>query len=181
MQNWHWSLNNNKALTIELGKNIAHTLKFKRSVLRDRLPESVAFSMDDAGQFQRFADYLDTYSSLSPTQQFEIALHATALVRFGKLMLPQSWHFKFGEFDEEKQWPSEHLFCTLDSGFSQADFLIIEQDERCALCMLVDDSFDMNGLLSMQQFDVVRVLNDRLQPSQRHPLPISRSHLQQWA
>lgn len=180
MQHWQWRVDDNQTLTIELGKHISEPLSFKRNVLRDRLPESAAFSMDDAATFQRFADYLDTYSALSATEQFTVALHACALTRFGKLMLPQSWYFKFGILNGEQQWPSEALFCTLNSGTGSADFLIIEQDERCSLCMLVDESFEVGGFRTMQQFEVTRVLNDRLQESSRHPLSRHISQ-QQWA
>lgn len=181
MQNWQWSFRDNQQLVIELDRNIFQHLRFKRSLLRDRLPETVSFSMDDASQFQRFSDYLDTYSAFSASEQFELALHACALVRFGKLMLPQSWYFKFGDFDDLHPWPTTHLFCALDSGLEQADFLIIEQDDRCSLCMLVDEQFSLDGIRTLQRFDVVRVLNDRLQVSLRHPLPVAYDSTQQRA
>lgn len=182
MHNWQWRLLDTQILAIDLGKKVTQSLSFKRSFLRDRLPEQVSFSMDDAEVFQNFSDYLDTYSALSTNEQFDIALHATALVRFGKLMLPQSWYFKFGSFGDSKAWPKDHLFCSLNSGTSQADFLIIEQDERCALCMLVDESFEVGGFKTMQRFEVTRVLNDRLQESQRHPIPRDSSFTsKQWA
>lgn len=182
MQHWQWRVLNDKTLVIDLGKNITHELSFKRSFLRDRLPANVSFSMDDAEAFQTFADYLDTHSVLSSTEQFNIAVHATALVRFGKIMLPQSWYFKFGPYGNEKTWPKDHLFCALTSNNQHADFLIIEQDERCSLCMLVDESFEVGGFKTMKQFEVTRVLNDRLQESQRHPIPKNDSFTtQRWA
>ncbi|RUO36484.1 cell division protein ZapC domain-containing protein [Aliidiomarina sanyensis] len=180
MQDWQWRLDAD-CLVIELGRNVTQRLRFKRTVLRDRLPDSVSFSMDDAATFQRYADYLDEHSALSTSQQFEIALHAAALVRFGKLMLPQSWYFQFGPFSTEHPWPQTHLFCALTSGSSQGDFLIIEQDERCSLCMLVDDRFELAGFRSMERFEVTRVLNDRLQESLRHPMPRMGGHSKQWA
>ncbi|WP_157981226.1 cell division protein ZapC domain-containing protein [Aliidiomarina iranensis] len=182
MQNWQWRLLDSDELAIDLGKKVTQTLSFKRSFLRDRLPQQVSFSMDDAETFQNFADYLDSYSALSSNEQFDIALHATALVRFGKLMLPQSWYFKFGNFGGNEAWPDDYLFCSLNSGTAEADFLIIEKDERCSLCMLVDESFEVGGFKTMQRFEVTRVLNDRLQESQRHPIQRKGSFSsQQWA
>ncbi len=182
MQNWQWRLLDSQNLAIDLDKKLTQELMFKRSFLRDRLPDQVSFSMDDAAAFQNFSDYLDSYSALSANEQFKIALHATALVRFGKLMLPQSWYFKFGSFGDERAWPKDHLFCSLNSGTSQADFLIIEQDDRCSLCMLVDETFEVGGFKTMQRFEVTRVLNDRLQESQRHPILRDTSFTsQQWA
>ncbi|TRW49732.1 cell division protein ZapC [Aliidiomarina halalkaliphila] len=181
MQNWQWRLQDSQTLVIELGKNLIHPLEFKRSFLRDRLPESVSFSMDDAAAFQRFSDYLEDHSTLPASEQFNIALHAAALVRFGKIMLPQSWYFQFGPFSEEKPWPQTHLFCSLISGPAQADFLVVEQDERCSLCLLVDESFELGGFKTMRRFEVTRVLNDRLQESLRHPMPRMGGHSKQWA
>lgn len=170
--NWQW-LYDEKRQCLQLAMDdLVLDIGYPRRLLQLNLPARSAFDVDDASTFNCIRDYLEQHASLNVSEQFQACIHATAALRFMKPSLPQSWHFRFTELLEG--WPDNHLACTLDSGLDSCEFLILEQDERTSLCLLLDTSMRLSPTKVVRQFECVRVLNDRLHESKSHPLP------QQW-
>lgn len=170
---WQWVFDEQRqCLQLEMD-GLLLDLSFQRRVLQQNIPALASFDTDDATHYNRVKDYLEDRSTLSVSQQLQATLHATAALRFLKPSLPQSWHFRFSEVIE--QWPDTHLLCCLDSGIECADFLILAQDERTSLCMLLGQDMRLAPTKSIQQFDCIRVLNDRLHEHPEHPIA------QQWS
>ncbi|CUS49012.1 MAG: cell division protein ZapC [Idiomarinaceae bacterium HL-53] len=179
MQSWQWIYNEKQEqLAIEMDGGLTEKLQFRRKHLRPDMKSQSAFSLDDAELFSKIQQYLEQYCPLSSTEQLLFALHAVAFARFGRALMPQSWHFQTGVVEP---WPAEYLFCSLNSGFAKGSFLMIEQDERTALCMLIDPSFEVASTKVMKRFEVIRVLKDRLLSHELHPVQSSSDHWQQFA
>jgi len=184
MHDWYWRYQqqndcaDGKQLEILMDSGLVQVLEYQVRHLRQDMPCECAFSVDDAEFFNTVIDYQEQYSPFSPTEQLLIALHAAAIARFGKPLMPQSWHFQTGQVDP---WPNEHRFCALNSGFAKGNFLIIETDDRTALCMLVDPSFEVSTTKVMRRYDVIRVLKDRLLSSDFHAVAATHDHWQQFA
>lgn len=171
--NWQW-LFDAKRQRLQLAMDdVTLDIRYPRRLLQMNLPEVSAFDVEDASHFNHIRDYLDSYSHFNVSEQLQACIHATAALHFMKPSLPQSWHFRFNELIEG--WPTKHQACTLDSGLDCCEFLILEQDERTSLCLLLDAKMRLSPTKEMQQFECIRVLNDRLHESKSHPLP------QQWS
>ena len=170
--NWQWFYDSERQLLKLAVDELVVDIDYPRAVLQTHLPDYSSFDINDADAFHRLHDYLESYSSLNMSEQFQACIHAVAALRFMKPALPQSWHFCFNQMLSE--WPSEHLACTLDSGLDSCEFLIIEQGGRTSLCLLLAPSMRLSPTKVMRQYEVIRVLNDRLQESESHPLPQQR-------
>lgn len=179
MQSWQWCYDKEQdQLSIEMDGGLVQALEYRRKHLRSDMPASADFSLEDAELFEKLQSYQEAYSPLSTSEQFLIALHGTAIRNAGKALMPQSWHFQTGVIEP---WPEEHLFCALNSGFSKGCFLMIEQDERTALCLLVDSTFEVATTKVMRRYEVIRVLKDRLLSHEYHAVEKPSDQWQQFA
>ncbi|MCO4320747.1 cell division protein ZapC domain-containing protein [Aliidiomarina quisquiliarum] len=179
MLNWQWKYDaTQEQLHILMSGGLMQTLSYRKKHLRPDMPALCDFSLEDATFHANLMDYQDTHSTLSPTAQLLTALHATAIQRFGKALMPQSWHFQTGMLES---WPEEHKYCALNSGFAKGSFLRISGDTRTSLCMLIDQSFEVATTKQMKRFEVVRVLNDRLLSNDLHAITNQGDDWQQFA
>ncbi|MCC5855076.1 MAG: cell division protein ZapC [Idiomarina sp.] len=179
MQSWQWHYNQTEELLqIAVDGGLLHSLEYRKKHLRPDMPEEASFTMEDAEFFSSLLDYQENHSPYSTTEQLQVGFHGVAMRRFGKALMPQSWHFQTGVIEP---WPQEHLFCTLNSGFAKGNFLIIDRDERTVLCMLIDASFEVATTKIMKRYEVIRVLQDRLLSSDLHPISQNSDNWQKFA
>lgn len=179
MQTWQWKFDSaQNQLHLLMDEGLMHTLHYQKKNLRPDMPAECSFSIEDAQLYIELLDYQASYSTYSATEQLLMALHGVAIQRFSKALMPQSWHFQTAITDT---WPETHRFCSLNSGFAKGNFLLVSQDERTALCMLVDPSFEVTSTKTMKRFDVIRVQQDRLLSHEAHPLGNGDEDWQQFA
>jgi len=160
MFNWQWLVEDQTIQTVFDGV-VAHPLELKPRQLRaDLTSGELAADFEDLEHFNRFSDYLSGLDYFSEEQIRMAALHGSALLKFGKPLMPQSWYFQVSAYE-----PEEHaMTCMLNSGFEQGNFLILERDSRSCLCMLLGQNCEIDVSREMRQFEMIRVLNDRVQP-----------------
>ncbi|RUO44126.1 hypothetical protein CWE15_02865 [Aliidiomarina taiwanensis] len=179
MQNWQWRYDTaNEALCAIMDNGIEQPLVFKKKHFRNDMPALCDFTLDDANLHSTLLEYQETQEGTAPSDFFLVALHGAAIARFGKALMAQSWHFQTNTLEE---WPVNHLYCRLKSGFEEKSFIIVSQDHRSSLCMLLDDTFEIGANKVMKRFDVVRVLNDRLFSHPCHPVAETPNHWQELA
>lgn len=179
MQNWQWRYNTaNQELCAIIDNGLEQSLVFEKKHFRNDMPSLCDFTLDDANGHTKLLEYQEAQQGSSPSDYFLVALHGAAIARFGKALMPQSWHF---QTNTHEHWPAEHLYCRLKSGFEEGSFIIVSQDERSCLCMLLDDSFEVGANKVMKRFDVVRVLNDRFFSHPQHPVTETHNHWQELA
>lgn len=167
--NWQW-VYDSKCEKLQLAVDgLVVDIFCSRRLLQLNLPAQCSFDVADADAFYRLRDYLESYAQLNVSDQFQASIQGVAALHFMKPTLPQSWHFRFNQLLSD--WPTNHLACTLDSGLDCCEFLIIEQDERTSLCLLLAPQMRLSSSKVMHQFECIRVLNDRLHESKNHPLP----------
>lgn len=165
---WFWQFDKEHGqLELHMGE-VHFAIAYKRRLLQQNLPSKRPFSISDARVYQDACDYLEDYSTLNVNEQLLAAIHVAAVSAFAKPAMPQSWYFQFGDIES---WPGEHRACCLDSGLQQGEFLIVEQDERSSLCLLLDESMELSPAKKLRRFDIIKVLNDRLLESANHPFP----------
>lgn len=175
MFNWQWLVKDQTIQTV-LDGVITQDLELKPRQLRADLTDGeLAADFEDLEHFNRFSDYLSDLDCFSEEQIRTAALHGSALLKFGKSLMPQSWYFQVSAYE-----PEEHaMTCMLNSGFEQGNFLILERDSRSCLCMLLDETCEIDVSRELRQFEVIRVLNDRVQPCiwKRSEVTTSRKNL----
>ncbi len=164
-QNWRWVFNPEaQQLSIELGDGLVHSCPYKTSKLISMHAMNAAFTLEDAVEFQEIFDVLSNYDRWSPMQIAQIALNHTIIRRFGRPQMPQSWHFQ-----QQTQTPGYPLqkgvLVELNSGMASATFVILSMEGEFAECMLLDKHMELSEIKSLSEFDVVKVLTNRLQSS----------------
>jgi cell division protein ZapC len=139
-------------------------------------PLHAAFTMEDAACFQEFYDTLSAYDLWDPMLLTQAALNRTILEHFGRPQMPQSWYFQ--SCTEAPNYALEvGALVELNSGIETAVFTIINIDDEFAECMLLGSSMTLSEVKEMQQFDSVKVLLNRLQPSHYLQLHLDDEHL----
>lgn len=160
---WCWLYNDEQQLAIETGTGEAIVLPYKPKQLVNITFEQQAFDIDDANAYQKIVEALQNYRPDSlPVEAQKAALCAIAFNRFGCPQMPQSWHFQKSDLE---QWSQERHLCELNSGFDQGLFMIIDIDDEFASCMLLNNTMQVSNIKTLRQFQVIKVLNNRLLPA----------------
>lgn len=165
---WFWQYNESiERLTVVLSDELVHHVPYKASKLVAMVEGDFPFDCDDAQQFQHAFDYLESFDQIPPVTVMATALNAAAWLRFGRPQMPQSWHF---QQSESNQLPTDKQLCELNSGFTKGLFYIVDSDDEFAVCMLLDREMAVSDIKTLKQFDTVKVLLNRLQPSAIDPV-----------
>lgn len=160
---WCWLYNDAQQLAIDMGNGSPFVLPYKPKQLVNIGFQRQAFDIDDANAYQQILEALQHYSSETlPVDVNDAALCAVAFNRFGCPQMPQSWHFQKSDLDE---WPQQRHLCELNSGFDQGLFLILDIDDEFASCMLLSERMQVSNIKNLHQFQVMKVLNNRLLPA----------------
>lgn len=125
---------------------------------------------------KEFYDVLSAYELWDPMLLTQAALNRTILERFGRPQMPQSWYFQSATEAPNYQLDVGALV-ELNSGLENALFAIIAIDDEFAECMLLVSSMTLSEVKQIQQFDSVKVLRNRLQPSHYLQLNVNDEHL----
>ena len=161
---WRWQFcQQNNQLSLDIDPTMAFTTAFQSKHLTNEIFDDTAFSITDAQYYQCITSQLQALECWSEPQMVQIALNATAALRFYKPQMPKSWFFKTNEvalhFAQEVSQNTTQLLYTKHGN---GEFLIVEQNESAAVCMLLSESLQLNESKSMAQFDIIKVMNDRL-------------------
>lgn len=96
---------------------------------------------------------------LTPAQQIELAVNATAAKRFHKPVQPKSWFFDMQDLMLE---PEEGVFYQLSNAFNQGHFLTVDVEEKASLCLALDlDGFVLAEDKHLTFAEPIRVMNNR--------------------
>jgi len=74
--------------------------------------------------------------------------------------MPQSWFFDYKNLDTS--FGTGDLI-TLSLRGAQVQFVVLEADERVSTCMLLEDTIKLSDMKALSKFDVIRVMNDRVE------------------
>ncbi|MDX1705015.1 cell division protein ZapC domain-containing protein [Pseudidiomarina sp.] len=164
-QNWRWVFNpESQQLSIELGDGLVHTCPYKTSKLISMHAMNAAFNLEDAVAFQEMFDVLSSYDHWAPAQILQVSLNHVIFKRFGRPQMPQSWHFQ--QQTQAPEYPLQKgALVELNSGLTSATFVILNLEGEFAECMLLDKRMELSEIKSLAEFEVVKVLTNRLQAS----------------
>ncbi|TCI03163.1 cell division protein ZapC [Corallincola luteus] len=160
-QGWRWYFDESAdRLCVALDDDMHFKTHFRRKQLCPVALQSQPFSTDDAKEYHQILEVLLAYKLLPQPLLVQCALNAVAAKRFLLPMMPKSWFFTPGaaQLNVHNDLLVE-LQC-LSGAVGQ--FLVLETTEQACLCMLLDDSIALSDSKSMQMFDCIKVMNDRV-------------------
>lgn len=158
--NWLWKMDNKSSqLTLELGEEFVFQPNLSRKKMVPFYQTALPFSVDDAAIYYQLLDQLSHHDIANAVKVYWI-LNAITAIRFHKPMMPQSWFFKTQtQFYQPSQ--GELVGLTCNAGHT-ARYLVLESNSQITLCMLVEQQHEFSQHKTLQQFDVIKVMNDRV-------------------
>ncbi|MCD6614479.1 cell division protein ZapC, partial [Klebsiella quasipneumoniae subsp. similipneumoniae] len=118
----------------------------------------------DPSTQQKFDLFNKADLELSKEQRAELVLNALTAIRFLKPQMPKSWHFIAHTHHWQPSGGDAACVWLSDTG-EQVNLLVVEPGDNAALCLLAQPGLTLAGRV-MQLGDVIKIMNDRLQPAQ---------------
>lgn len=170
---WQWQYAESEdELRLDLDATMAFSTAYRKKHLTQEIFRDTQFSIEDAHFYQFICAQLQDLGLWSDAQMVQIAFNATAVQRFFKPTMPKSWYFKANQMINVNSdvhfgsGSSESLAvgkpCLLYTEDNVGQFLLVECGETASLCMLLDQSLALTDSKSLNQFDMIKVMNDRL-------------------
>lgn len=159
---WRWFYQPEQQLKIILDNDLEHVAPFKASRLVPLQPMDEAFSTEDALHFQKFYEGLAEYPFLAAELRFQASLNHVIYQRFGRPQMPQSWYFQCAE-PTLAEIPEIASLVNLNSGLENALCAVCGDTDEFVECMVLSKSFALSEIKTLAQFDVIKVMPNRLQ------------------
>ncbi|SFC08003.1 cell division protein ZapC domain-containing protein [Pseudoalteromonas denitrificans] len=158
---WSWfACSKTKCLLLDMGNEMVFCTPYKIRNLTNDVLLNPAFSLTDANFYQQVYTYLSGFNLWNDAQICQVALNATAVKHYLKPVLTKSWFFEF----YNGQQPSVDAIVQLKSKNQVGQFLIVDHSEHGSVCICLEAEFKLDENFSLKQFEVIKVLNDRIHP-----------------
>lgn len=162
---WQWvACPNKNRLLLDLSDNMQLCTPYKLRQLTDTVLDNPRFSLEDAQFYEQVYNYLSEFELWSDAQTCQIALNATAAKFHLKPVLAKSWFFE----QYTGSQPSVEAIVKLVSKSQTGDFLIIDHCPQASVCLNLSEVFKLDENISIAQFEVIRILNNRVHPILNH-------------
>ena len=162
---WRWQFNQtDNQLLLDIDSSMAFATAYKQKHLTNEIFNDTSFNLDDANYYQNISSELQDMSYWSTPEVVQIALNATAAQRYYKPTMPKSWFFKTNQIDIHlnPQSQQSQTTCLLYTEHGYGRFLVVERSDCASVCMLLDESLSLTQTKELNQFDIIKVMNDRV-------------------
>jgi cell division protein ZapC len=158
---WQWvSCHQRNRLLVDLGEDMVLCTPFRLRQLTEDAAANPHFSLNEASYYQNVLAYLCDFNMWSEPQCCQIALNATAAKFYLLPVQAKSWFFT----TYAGTTPCTEAIVKLQSQQQEGDFFIVEQSEGTCLCIGLSPEFALDENLTLEQFQAIKVLNDRIHP-----------------
>ncbi|GAA5187883.1 cell division protein ZapC [Ferrimonas gelatinilytica] len=162
-QNWLWYYEKeHDRFALALGEEMVFLTPYSDKQLTPDCHFDTAFSTEHADFYQRALSRLQGELDLMDAVLVQIALNITAARFFALPRMPKSWHFAPSD---QIVYACEGKRVSLQSPSGHHQFVVVEALEQSTLVMLLDPLCALTGGREMRQFDLIKVMNDRLAPA----------------
>jgi len=157
---WYWQYDcASQFIVIQLSDGLAMSCHLDKRNMNNLCKGRINFCAEDSSYYYYFLEALKDVA-LSVPEKVQIALNAVTNLRFHKVKMPQSWFFDF--INSQVSFSTGDII-TLSIKGNKNRFVILEADERVSTCMLLDADVQLSDSKKLAKFDVIRVMNDRVQ------------------
>ncbi|WP_067654689.1 cell division protein ZapC domain-containing protein [Ferrimonas marina] len=161
-QSWNWFYHQEEQkLAIALGQELVFVTPYGPKQLTPDSLDGQGFTASHADYYQSVLQELSRYLSVSEAALVQIALNLTAAHFFALPMMPKSWHFKSSDRIAYGRSGTVVELCT---DTQRQSFVVVEAGDQSSLLMLLGPDCSLSNKRSMDQFDLIKVMNDRLIP-----------------
>ena len=145
--NWRWYYDEeHDRMMLDLANGMLFRSRFARRMLTPDAFAPSGFCVDDAALYFSFEEKCrDLELSKEP-------------------QMPKSWHFIAHPHQWQPSGGDAACVWLSDTG-EQVNLLVVEPGDNAALCLLAQPGLTLAGRV-MQLGDVIKIMNDRLQPAQ---------------
>lgn len=161
---WFW-YTHQQTLRIDLGGDLSFVVPYPLKLLINLPMGKQLFSLQDTEHYVGLGENLaQSGITLGSGQLSQILLNATAALTFHKPLSVKSWHFA------TQGTPGVHCHLALlepliqDGSYALGEVLVLQQDRDTATCMSLAPSFQINATKTLAQFELIKVMNNRLIP-----------------
>ena len=160
---WQWVFNEEENFLKVLMTNCEIKLAYKPRMLVLEFVSPLYFTLEDVINYNALLETLPL-ASFSEALSHTIILHVLAIGLFHKPIMPQGWLFESSE-SPLKEIKEGHIYSLKSKKMdSNGNYLLVELSDEFALCLLLDKQHDLSSRKSLQQFHVVKVTIDQLNP-----------------
>ena len=156
---WYWYIEQH-TLCISLGDDMQFTTAYNLDKLVNTPHKQRFFNMADFECYLHLADRLEESGiALSGAQTTQVLLNACAALAFHKPVTPKSWYF-----DVQENCGVNKQLAILEGKFANGQVLVLAHEYSTATCMLLSTELQLNETKSLKQFQLIKVMSDRLIP-----------------
>lgn len=158
-KNWHWLFDSKlQRMTLLLGEQMQFVSELEGRKMSPAASQAGEFTCEQTQYYLYLLEVLEDTNWPDPIK-VQTALNALTMKYFHKPMMPQSWFFTQGSEMQPCQFGE---LIQLKTQKSLAWFMVLEAEPTSALCMCLDKELWLSGAKSMSQFDVIKVMRDRI-------------------
>ncbi|QSX35718.1 cell division protein ZapC [Shewanella sedimentimangrovi] len=159
-RDWQWTYNDAYGvLSVSLGAEMEFLTPYKaKSLIPDALHEH-EFSVEHARFYIELLDRLQKNLKLTDAALVQIALNATAAHFMLKPQMPKSWFF---DTSDVCVYAEVGKVFELKCNREKYLVLVVENTLQAALVMMLSSECCLSDAKSLQQFDTIKVMHNRL-------------------
>ncbi|WP_298440069.1 cell division protein ZapC domain-containing protein [uncultured Ferrimonas sp.] len=162
-QDWYWFFDETQQqLALALGPEWVFTCAIPAKQLNPDCHFQRPFTAEHAGYYVRCLELLPSQFHCSDAVLMQAALNMVAAKFFAIPMMPKSWFFNSSA---TIVYAKELKTISLQTSEQRSQFVIVDANDQWSLLMLIDAQCQLNPIKSLDQFALIKVMNDRLMPA----------------
>lgn len=161
-KDWKWKFCQTKnCLTLDMGDNMVFISAFEKRHLVNDAFVSEPISIEQTEDFALFHEKLEEQLPVPSEFIYQIALNCLVAKCFYKPLMPKSWFF-----NTAPNLSSALLakVVKLESAIEERHYVVVESNTNASTLMLIEKSHRLNDVKNLNQFELIKVMNDRLIP-----------------
>ncbi|MCE9678854.1 cell division protein ZapC [Shewanella sp. AS1] len=164
-RDWQW-INNDTygVLSVSLGSDMEFLTPYKSKTLIPDAQSVMEFSVEHAKFYIHFIERLCKSVNVADAIKVQLGLNATAANFLLKPQMPRSWFFDSSAVCVYSELAK--VFQLRCQGV-EADVMVVESNIQSSLVMLLSPGLELNDNKRLEQFECIKVMNDRLHPPKR--------------
>tara|TARA_R110000868_G_scaffold149511_1_gene371956 strand:- start:612 stop:1139 length:528 start_codon:yes stop_codon:yes gene_type:complete len=167
---WYWFCDQ-QHLMLSLGQNLQFKTAYSCNRLINAPSDKQWFNVDDSAHYSAIADrLLMSHLNLGGAELTQIVINAVAALVFHKPVALRSWYFI-----EQTHYGVSHHLASLENDQGKGDVLLLEHDSNVATCMVISNSLELNSDKQLGQFELIKVMKNRLIPFIADSVVLSKS------